>query len=123
MKGRRGVPDVAGSADPSAALVNYVGGQWTLIGGTSASAPLWAGISALANQSAGHPLGFINPGLYKLTTSSSYARDFNDITVGNNSNTSAHVKGYSAVPGWDPITGLGSPKAENLVPDLVAAMQ
>ncbi len=123
LKGRRGVPDVAGSADPSAALVNYVEGQWTLIGGTSASAPLWAGISALANQEAGHALGFINPGLYKLATSSTYARDFNDITVGNNSNDSAHVKGYSAVPGWDPITGLGSPKAQNLVPDLVAAMQ
>ena len=123
LNGRRGVPDVAGSADPRAALVNYVAGQWTLIGGTSASAPLWAGIVALANQKAGRSLGYINPALYKLATSNRYTQDFNDITVGNNTNNSAHVQGYPAVTGWDPITGLGSPKAQNLVPDLVAAMR
>ncbi len=122
LKGRRGVPDVAGSADPGAGLVIYVGGQWTLIGGTSASAPLWAGIVALANQTAGHPLGFINPALYKLAASSRYNQDFNDITVGNNTNNTTHVKGYPAVKGWDPITGLGSPKAQNLVLDLAATI-
>ncbi len=123
LKGRRGVPDVAGAADPSTGLVIYQAGQWTMVGGTSAAAPLWAGIVALANQMAGHALGFITPTLYKLGASSSYARDFRDITVGNNTNTTASVQGYPAVPGWDPVTGWGSPLASNLVPDLVAAMK
>ena len=123
LKGRRGVPDVAGAADPHTGLVIYQGGQWAMVGGTSAAAPLWAGIVALANQMAGHPLGFINPALYKLGASSSYARDFRDITVGNNTNTTANVQGYPAVSGWDPVTGWGSPQAENLVPDLVAALK
>jgi subtilase family serine protease len=94
-----------------------------MIGGTSAAAPLWAGIVALANQMAGHPLGFINPALYKLAASSTYARDFRDITVGDNTNTQTNVQGYPAVKGWDPVTGLGTPLANNLVPDLVAAMK
>ncbi len=123
LQNRRGVPDVAGAADPRTGLVIYIGGQWTVGGGTSASAPLWAGIVALANQMAGHPLGFINPALYKLAVSKSYEQDFNDITIGNNTNNATQVQGYTAVPGWDPITGLGSPEAQNLVPDLVAAMK
>ena len=123
LQGRRGVPDVAGAADPQTGLVIYQGGTWQMVGGTSAAAPLWAGIVALADQMAGHPLGFINPTLYKLAASSSYARDFRDITVGNNTNSDANVQGYPAVPGWDPLTGLGAPLANNLVPDLVAAMK
>src|SRR5262249_48611073 len=62
----RGVPDVSAVADPYTGLGVYLNGQWTMAGGTSASAPVWAGIMAIANQMAGHPLGFINPGLYKL---------------------------------------------------------
>ncbi len=123
LKGRRGVPDVAGAADPRTGLVIYQAGQWTMVGGTSAAAPLWAGIVALANQMAGHPLGFINSALYKLGTSSTYARDFRDVTIGNNTNTSTNVQGYPAVTGWDPVTGWGSPLAANLVPDLIAAMK
>ena len=119
---RRGVPDVSGAANPETGLAIYQGG-WGLAGGTSASAPLWAGIMAIADQVAGHPLGFINPALYKLAESSSYAQDFHDITSGNNTNNAAHVQGYSAASGWDPITGLGTPNAEKLVPDLIAAMQ
>lgn len=123
LNGRRGVPDVAGAANPHTGLVIYQGGQWQMVGGTSAAAPLWAAIVALANQMAGHPLGFINPALYKLGTSNTYTRDFRDITVGNNTNTDTNVQGYPAVTGWDPVTGWGAPLADNLVPDLVAAMK
>src|SRR5215469_6715375 len=85
LNNRLGVPDIAGDADPSTGLAIYsTAGGWNLGGGTSASAPLWAAFMAIANQMAGHPLGFINPALYKLATSSSYTRDFNDITAGNN---------------------------------------
>ncbi|GAC1657847.1 MAG: hypothetical protein NVS4B7_03970 [Ktedonobacteraceae bacterium] len=125
LQNRRGLPDVSADADPLTGLVFYEDGQWTLAGGTSASAPLWAGIMAIANQMAGHPLGFINPGLYKLAQSSTYEQDFHDITIGNNSvnKKGVQVQGYAAVPGWDPITGLGSPNAEKLLPDLIAAMK
>jgi subtilase family serine protease len=125
LKNRRGVPDVAGDADPLTGMVSYQYGTWSLAGGTSASAPLWAGLIAIANQMAGHPLGFINPGLYKLSQSSNYMQDFHDITNGNNSVNykGVTVPGYSAVPGWDPTTGLGTPNAEKLLPDLIAAMK
>jgi subtilase family serine protease len=119
LQKRRGVPDVSGDADPNTGLAIYQNGSWSLAGGTSASAPLWASLIAIANQMAGHPLGFINPGLYKLSSSASYGQDFHDITVGNNSFGS--VQGYDAVPGWDAITGLGSPNAVKLLPDLIAA--
>ena len=79
---------------------------------------------AIANQMAGHPLGFINPALYKLAMSNAYTQDFHDITVGNNSVNSdgLHVQGYLAVQGWDPVTGLGTPIADKLLPDLIAAL-
>jgi kumamolisin len=95
----RGVPDVAGDADPTTGYVTRVDGNPDVIGGTSAVAPLWAGLIALINESIGKPAGFINPLLYK---SASTATDFNDITSGNNG-------AYSAGPGWDACTGLGSP--------------
>jgi subtilase family serine protease len=121
---RRGVPDVAGDADPDTGLAVYLPGGWTLGGGTSASAPLWAAFMAIANQMAGHPLGFINPALYKLAASSAYTQDFHDITAGNNSvdNNRVQVQGYPAVQGWDPVTGLGTPNAEKLLPDLIATI-
>jgi subtilase family serine protease len=125
LNNRRGVPDIAGDADPSTGLAFYISsGGWNLAGGTSASAPLWAAFMAIANQMAGHPLGFINPTLYKLAVSSSYTQDFNDITTGNNSikNDQVHVQGYPAVTGWDPVTGLGTPILDKLLPDLIAAM-
>src|SRR6266705_1147610 len=123
LNNRRGVPDVAGDADPSTGLAFYTSdGGWTLAGGTSASAPLWAAFMAIANQMAGHPLGFINPALYKLAASSAYARDFHDIIVGNNSISNSQVQGYPAVPGWDPVTGLGTPVLDELLPDLIATL-
>lgn len=125
FKNRRGVPDVSADAALSSVMAIYFGGGWQRIYGTSASAPLWAAIAAIADQMAGHGLGFLNPALYKLAASSSYSQDFHDITQGNNTQTvdGVIVPGYSATQGWDPITGLGSPNAEKLIPDLIAAMK
>jgi kumamolisin len=95
----RGVPDVTGDADPTTGYVTRVDGNPDVIGGTSAVAPLWAALIALINQSIGKPVGFINPLLYQDAAT---ARDLNDITSGNNG-------AYSAGPGWDACSGLGSP--------------
>lgn len=119
FQNHRGVPDVAALADPMTGFPTYINGFWGLTGGTSASAPQWAAIIAIANQMAGHPLGFINPALYKIAASDQYNQVFQDITTGNNSNPSARVEGYSAAQGWDPITGLGTPDAEKLIPALI----
>ena len=124
LNNRRGVPDIAGDADPTTGLAIYSSdGGWTLGGGTSASAPLWAAFMAIADQMVGHPLGFINPALYKLAASSAYTQDFNDITTGDNSvnNNQVQVQGYPAVTGWDPVTGLGTPVLDKLLPDLIAS--
>jgi subtilase family serine protease len=121
---RRGVPDVSGTADQTTGLALYENGSWETAGGTSASAPLWAALGAIADQMAGHPLGFLNTALYQIAGSARYTQDFHDITVGNNSVNNAvnHVKGYNAVPGWDAVTGLGSPNAVNLLPDVITAL-
>ena len=95
----RGVPDVTGNADPTTGYVTLVDGTPDVIGGTSAVAPLWAALIALINESNGKPAGLINPLLYQ---NASTASDFNDITSGNNG-------AYSAGPGWDACSGLGSP--------------
>jgi kumamolisin len=93
------VPDVSGDADPNSGYNIRVDGQQTVVGGTSAVAPLWAGLVALLNQQLGKRLGFLNPTLYALPEPDN---GINDITKGNNG-------AYSAGPGWDPCTGLGSP--------------
>ncbi len=125
LQNRRGVPDVAGAADPLTGLACDEAGQWFLSSGTSASAPLWAGLMAIANQMAGHPLGFINAALYKLAMSDHYTQDFRDITVGNNNVNAKGVvlTGYATAVGWDPVTGWGTPNAAKLLPDLVAALK
>ncbi len=93
----RGVPDVAGDADPVTGYTIQVDGRSMTIGGTSAVAPLWAGLIARINQKLGHNAGFINSILYQNP------QTCNDITSGSNID-------YNAGPGWDPCTGLGSPK-------------
>jgi kumamolisin len=108
--GGRGVPDVAGDADPVTGYTIRVDGQTTVIGGTSAVAPLWAGLVAVANQQLGTHVGFIQPAIYAAKAASA----FNDITVGNNG-------AFSAGPGWDACTGLGSPIAGKLIPLLAPA--
>jgi kumamolisin len=108
--GGRGVPDVAGDADPTTGYTIRVDGETTVIGGTSAVAPLWAGLVALANQQLGTHVGFIQPAIYAARAASA----FNDITAGNNG-------AFSAGPGWDACTGLGSPIANKLIPLLAPA--
>ncbi|WP_020470275.1 S53 family peptidase [Zavarzinella formosa] len=101
----RGVPDVAGDADPNTGYFVRVDGQESVIGGTSAVAPLWAGLIALMNQKLGHPVGFLNPLLYGSVVGTG---SFHDITSGNNGK-------YTAKPGWDPCTGWGSPNGAKLL--------
>ena len=93
---------------------------WYDIGGTSLSSPQWAGLVAIADQIHGGGLGLINPALYAIATNPvSYANDYFDVTTGNNQADSS-VPGFPATIGWDPVTGLGTPNAANLLPDLVA---
>jgi len=101
----RGVPDVAGNADPSTGYQVLADGQQGVVGGTSAVAPLWAGLIARINQQLGKPAGFINPLLYAQEPG---AGALNDITSGNNDIT-GQIGGYQAGPGWDACTGWGSP--------------
>jgi kumamolisin len=100
----RGVPDVAGNADLATGYEVIVAGKKETIGGTSAVAPMWAGLIARMNEALGGPIGFINPRLYPLLGSSA----FTDIQTGNN-NVGHDNGGYSAGAGWDCCTGLGTP--------------
>jgi subtilase family serine protease len=115
----RGVPDVAANADPYGAMaIEYGDGEVRAATGTSSSTPLWAGVIALADQEAGHPLGFVNPALYAIARGPAYHQAFHDVTTGDNSILwpTGVFTGYTAGPGWDPVTGLGSPDAQYLVP-------
>jgi subtilase family serine protease len=119
----RGVPDVAADASGHAGMALAIGdggGSYTIrnSGGTSASAPIWAALIALADQYAGRHLGFVNPDLYRIGRSAAYHQAFHDITTGNNTATwpPTTIAGYQAGPGWDPVTGLGSPDAQALIP-------
>ena len=107
----RGVPDVCGDADPSTGYQIFYGGQPNVVGGTSAVAPLWAGLIARINQKLGAPVGYFNPLLYSELGSSG---SFHDIIKGNN-DTTGHVGGYSAGKGWDACTGWGSPDGAKLL--------
>lgn len=129
----RGVPDIAFQASsgtgalvyltlpPDGSTSNVGNTGWYDIGGTSLSAPQWAGLAAIGAQMKGHGLGLINPALYQIASSpAQYAADFFDIATGNTNQTVASVPGYPSTTGWDPVTGLGSPNAAHLLPDLVA---
>ncbi len=108
--GGRGVPDVSGNADPATGYTIRVDGTTSVIGGTSAVAPLWAGLIALSNAANKASAGFINPTLYAAASKTA----FRDITSGNNG-------GFSAAAGWDACTGLGSPVGANIVKVLAKA--
>ena len=101
----RGVPDVASDADPDTGYQVVVDGQSQVIGGTSAAAPLWAGLFALVNEAAGKPAGQPHTTLYANPTA------FNDVVSGDND---ANGVGYSAGTGWDACTGLGTPKGATI---------
>jgi kumamolisin len=99
----RGVPDVAGDAAPATGYSIVVNGQTGTVGGTSAVAPLWAGLTALINQANGAPAGFFLPALY-----ANAATALREITTGTNI-PSGSTLGYTAGPGWNACTGLGVP--------------
>lgn len=116
----RGVPDVAFDADPNSGVAVYSStrtqGQkgWFVVGGTSLSAPAWAGLIALADEGRTTPLSSAQAlnALYNFSaSSSSYQTDFHDITSGDNG-------GYNAKAGYDLVTGIGSPKADQVIPAL-----
>ncbi len=132
---QRAVPDVSLDADPNNGGVLVVcsscdaknPGVTEILrtGGTSASSPEWAGLAALADQLAGHNLGFLNVALYKIAKSSAYHSTFHDIVSGSNTfdflneyngNTGDRVVGFSAQKGWDATTGWGTPNVANLLP-------
>ncbi|GAC1365090.1 MAG: S53 family peptidase [Ktedonobacteraceae bacterium] len=120
--GYRGLPDVAYDADPSTSIPVYLGflpnPDYYLFGGTSAGTPQWAGLVADANQLAGHPLGFLNEKIYRISAMQGATGPvFHDITIGNNAQGS--LPGYQATPGWDAVTGWGSPITNLLVAGLV----
>jgi kumamolisin len=96
----RGVPDVSAEADPQTGYFVRVDGINSIIGGTSAVAPLWAGLVARINAARGTPVGFINPHLYRSS-------GLNDVTCGDNG-------GYAASVGWDACCGLGTPDGRKI---------
>ena len=133
----RGVPDVAFQASSGTGALVYVSlppdgngsnvgaslSGWYDIGGTSLSCPQWAGLIAIADQVNGGGLGLINPALYKIGADKTrYQNDFFDVATGNTNQADPSIPGYPATVGWDPVTGLGTPNAANLVPDLVKAV-
>ena len=112
---KRNVPDVAMVADNIFIVADN--GQQENTAGTDAAAPLWAGFAALVNQQAvslgQSTIGFINPAIYHLGTNSSFNACFDDITVGNNTNTITTQ--FLAVPGYDLCTGWGTPAGSSLI--------
>ncbi len=119
LNGKRAIPDVSWGAAVNFPFYHSYPGEssgWSGIGGTSASAPQWAGLIAIANQMAGKPLGFLNPAIYQLA-----GKGFHDITSGHNGLEG--VEGFQAGPGWDMATGWGTPDAAVLLPLLIAAVQ
>jgi kumamolisin len=105
---RRGVPDVSADADPESGYAVRIDGTDTVVGGTSAVAPLWAALIARVNAARGKPVGFVNALLYAQPGA------FNDVTSGNNGD-------YSAAPGWDACTGLGTPVGSKVAAVLASA--
>lgn len=112
----RGVPDVAGDADPQTGYQIHVDGQDAVFGGTSAVAPLWAGLIALINQQQGQTIGFLNPILYRNYPQLVQSGALRDVTSGDNGD-------FTAGPGWDACTGLGTPDGAKLLAALPGVRQ
>jgi kumamolisin len=106
--GGRGVPDVAGNADPTTGYQVYADGSAQVVGGTSAVAPLWAALISRLAQATGKRFGLIQPSLYAGVKPGVDVAGFRDITSGNNG-------AYAARPGWDACSGLGSPNGTTLL--------
>ncbi len=118
----RGVPDVSADANDHTGMAIVLSGDGTTMirnsGGTSASAPIWAALIALADQYAGRHLGLVNPAIYRIARGPQYRQAFHDVTKGNNTVQfpPTTITGYQAASGWDPVTGWGSPDAQVLIP-------
>ncbi len=113
----RASPDVAAVANPYTGMVVVLEGGYYAIGGTSLSSPLWAGMAALIDQYAGRNLGLLNPYLYSVYgNSTAYARDFHQVTSGYNG-------AYQAGPGYNLVTGIGSPNLPLLAADIKSQAQ
>jgi subtilase family serine protease len=115
----RGIPDISMNAACASGMDTYgtfPGGPpgWSVTCGTSLATPLFAGIVALADQEAGHPLGLINPALYRMAA----AHDPGIVDIRSGDNTFASVPGFRARPGYDLVTGLGTVNAAYFVPEL-----
>lgn len=114
----RGVPDVALNADPDTGYAVFFQGAWTVVGGTSCSSPIWAALLAqIAGKAASlsqEVLGYVNPALYDLGPTPA----FRPITSGNNSY--GGVVGYECTPGWNAVTGWGSPYGKKLEDGLLS---
>jgi subtilase family serine protease len=132
--GMRETPDVSLDADPATGYPVYCtagsnctgGGSsgWLTVGGTSAAAPMWAAMVALANQQAAkagkNALGFLNPALYKIGSGSKYARDFHDVTASGSNDEGFNGGAYPVTRNYDLATGWGTFDAASLAADLVS---
>jgi kumamolisin len=107
----RGFPDVAANASPATGYYVILHGKQSILGGTSAATPFWAGLIALLNQGLGRKMGYVNPVIY---TTIGPTDAFHKITEGNNGSPHG-LKGYSGGPGWSPAAGWGSPSGRNLL--------
>ena len=116
--GARGYPDVAADADPTTGAFVDTDTEYLRSGGTSLAAPLWAGMTSVLNQylsANGRPTaGFVDPMLYAIANRSQVAPAYHDVTLGTNG-------AYDAVPGWDAVTGWGSPDFYHLAQDWTVA--
>jgi kumamolisin len=108
-------PDVSAVADPYSGIKIYLNGDWYTGGGTSQAAPIWAALTVLMDQflvqNGGHPVGNMNPLLYRIAAASTRPA-FHDVIVGANAI-------YDALPGYDLVTGLGTPNTDNLARDIL----
>jgi subtilase family serine protease len=98
----RNIPDVSLDSNPRSGMAELKGGKWFYVGGTSMASPLWVGLEAQIDQLQNTRIGFVNPRLYQLLQGSQYGTLFHDITDGSNG-------GYKDLPGFDQVTGIGSP--------------
>ena len=121
----RAVPDVSYNAASNGGVIVVMGGRHGVAAGTSAGAPQWAAIVALANEVRGkrgnNPLGLATPQLWSLARDrGNYRQDFHDIIAGNNTlfGVDSGLPGFNAVPGYDYATGLGTPDVSRLLKDL-----
>lgn len=123
LGGKRGLPDIAADGSGRSPLLIRFNGAWRVVAGTSAATPQWAGLIALADGVAGRDLGPIAPRLYRLAGSPEGVLALRDITSGSSvgpirNGTRLGGIAFRAGPGWDAVTGLGSPRADVLVPAL-----